>query len=151
MFSPLRFLQENHIEIVLLGMLQLGNPETSEAEDWKGLVDYAWSHAVISDETHTTIKESCDFESNNTWSNNECSDAVGEVLKQYKEIDMYSLYTSVCIAHTTSSNYYTMQVVMKRSSNMVSKYSKFTVLKISFYLKKLKYSKFDHFISLFIS
>lgn len=36
---------------------QLGNPETSEAEDWDGWVDYAWSHAVISDELYGVIKE----------------------------------------------------------------------------------------------
>ncbi|KAG5049054.1 hypothetical protein JHK85_010157 [Glycine max] len=31
-------------------LTQLGNPETFDAEDWMGLVDYAWSHVVISDE-----------------------------------------------------------------------------------------------------
>ncbi|KAL5127456.1 Mitochondrial-processing peptidase subunit alpha [Glycine soja] len=35
--------------------LKLGNPETSNAEDWMGLVDYAWSHAVISDEHLNTL------------------------------------------------------------------------------------------------
>ncbi|KAF5943756.1 hypothetical protein HYC85_017833 [Camellia sinensis] len=88
--------------INLKGIL-LGNPETCDAEDWKGLVDYAWSHAVVSDETHETIRMSCDFNSNNTWSNNDCSQAVDEVLRQYKEIDIYSLYTSVCIGNSTSS------------------------------------------------
>ncbi|KAG4962820.1 hypothetical protein JHK85_040266 [Glycine max] len=34
----------------------LGNPETSNAEDWMGLVDYAWSHAVISDEHLNTLR-----------------------------------------------------------------------------------------------
>ncbi|GKV18643.1 hypothetical protein SLEP1_g28992 [Rubroshorea leprosula] len=32
--------------IDLKGIL-LGNPETSSAEDWRGLVDYAWSHTVV--------------------------------------------------------------------------------------------------------
>lgn len=88
--------------INLKGIL-LGNPETCDAEDWKGLVDYAWSHAVVSDETHKTIKESCDFYSNDTWSNKDCSQAVDEVLKQYHEIDIYNLYTSVCISNSTFS------------------------------------------------
>ncbi|RVW46282.1 Serine carboxypeptidase-like 32 [Vitis vinifera] len=61
-----------------------------------GLVDYAWSHAVVSDETHKIIRENCDFYSEDPWSNDNCSDAVGEVLDQYKRIDIYSLYTSVC-------------------------------------------------------
>lgn len=105
-------------------LLQLGNPETSDAEDWRGLVDYAWSHAVVSDETHRTIKESCDFDSNDTWSNKDCNEAVNEVLKQYKEIDIYSLYTSVCNGDTASSIVDTTQVVMKRSSKMVCDNSK---------------------------
>lgn len=85
-----------------------------------GLVDYAWSHAVISDETHQTIKTSCDFNSSNPWHNEDCSEAVDEVLKQYHEIDMYSLYTSLCFASTANSNGQSMQTSMKRSSTMVS-------------------------------
>ena len=87
----------------------MGNPETSDAEDWMGLVDYAWSHAVISDETHQTIKTSCDFNSTDPWRNKDCSQAVDEVLKQYNEIDIYSLYTSVCFASTASSDDQSMQ------------------------------------------
>lgn len=85
-----------------------------------GLVDYAWSHAVISDETHQTIKTSCDFNSSNPWHNEDCSDAMDEVYKQYHEIDMYSLYTSLCFASTANSNGQSMQTSKKRSSTMVS-------------------------------
>ncbi|XP_073058652.1 serine carboxypeptidase-like 31 isoform X1 [Primulina eburnea] len=84
--------------IDLRGIL-LGNPETSDAEDWKGMVDYAWSHAVISDETHKTIVKSCNFYSDNPWNDTECADAVDELLNQYRAIDIYSLYTSVCIGN----------------------------------------------------
>ncbi|PRQ28858.1 putative carboxypeptidase D [Rosa chinensis] len=96
------------LHIDLKGVL-LGNPETSDAEDWRGIVDYAWSHAVISDETHKVISENCDFDGD-TWSNKICAQAVDEVLKQYKEIDIYSLYTSVCIGDTASSNDGSMQM-----------------------------------------
>lgn len=104
--------------IDLKGIL-LGNPETSDAEDWMGLVDYAWSHAVISDETHKTIKTSCDFNSSDPWKNEDCDQAVDEVLKQYNEIDIYSLYTSVCFASTARSNGHSMQTSTKRSSKMM--------------------------------
>ncbi|CAA2995815.1 serine carboxypeptidase-like 31 [Olea europaea var. sylvestris] len=77
--------------------IMLGNPETCDAEDWKGMVDYAWSHAVVSDETHKTIKESCDFYSDDPWSNKDCTQGMAEYYRQYNEIDIYSLYTSVCI------------------------------------------------------
>ncbi|KHN14672.1 Mitochondrial-processing peptidase subunit alpha [Glycine soja] len=43
-------------DAMVLTILQLGNPETSNAEDWMGLVDYAWSHAVISDEHLNTLR-----------------------------------------------------------------------------------------------
>lgn len=84
------------------------------------MVDYAWSHAVISDETYKTIKASCDFNSSDPWSNKDCSQGVDEVLKQYNEIDIYSLYTSTCFASTARSNDRSMQMVMLRSSKMVS-------------------------------
>ncbi|GMP74784.1 hypothetical protein CsSME_00032098 [Camellia sinensis var. sinensis] len=96
--------------INLKGIL-LGNPETCDAEDWKGLVDYAWSHAVVSDETHETIRI-----------NNDCSQAVDEVLRQYKEIDIYSLYTSVCIGNSTSSGgseRTSLQVMFRSTSKMM--------------------------------
>ncbi|XP_052183780.1 serine carboxypeptidase-like 31 [Diospyros lotus] len=104
--------------INLRGIL-LGNPEMCDAEDWKGLVDYAWSHAVISDETHITIKETCDFDSNNPWSNEDCSQAVDEVLRQYKDIDIYSLYTPVCISNSTGSQQASLQVMFSSTSKMM--------------------------------
>lgn len=75
---------------------------------------------MVSDETHKTIKESCDFYSNDTWSNENCSQAVEEVLKQYKEIDIYSLYTSVCIDNSTVSEDKSVQVMFKSTSKLVS-------------------------------
>ncbi|KAL2517088.1 Serine carboxypeptidase-like 31 [Abeliophyllum distichum] len=102
--------------IDLKGIL-LGNPETCDAEDWKGMVDYAWSHAVVSDETYKIIKESCDFYSNDTWKNLNCSQAVDELIRQYKEIDIYSLYTSVCIQ--SGAQHKSTLVRVRSSSNMM--------------------------------
>ncbi|XP_068667848.1 serine carboxypeptidase-like 31 [Aristolochia californica] len=108
-----------NLYIDLKGFL-LGNPETSDAEDWRGLVDYAWSHAVVSDETHKLIRESCDFDSNDTWSNDDCTKGVDEVLKQYDQIDIYSLYTSVCVSNSSAkSENNTLRVMFRRSSTMM--------------------------------
>ncbi|KAK8594542.1 hypothetical protein V6N13_015464 [Hibiscus sabdariffa] len=100
---------------------QLGNPETNDAEDWRGMMDYAWSHAVISDETHRIIRENCDFRSNDTWSNKNCSQAVDEAFNQYKEIDIYSLYTPKCLADIAPSVDQSIYQVMLKptSSNMM--------------------------------
>ncbi|KAL0718777.1 hypothetical protein Bca4012_068100 [Brassica carinata] len=91
------------IHIKLKGIL-LGNPETSEAEDWDGWVDYAWSHAVISDEMYGVIKRYCNFSSNTTWDVRECKDSVDEVINQYHKIDQYSLYTPTCNGNSTPSS-----------------------------------------------
>ncbi|KAL5986961.1 hypothetical protein ACLOJK_015296 [Asimina triloba] len=108
------------LRINLKGFL-VGNPETSDGEDWEGLVDYAWSHAVVSDETHQIIKRSCNFHSNSTWDNEDCRNAVDEVFNQYKGIDMYSLYTSPCStdSSTSSSAVYKLQNIRKPFSNMM--------------------------------
>ncbi|KAJ4849669.1 Serine carboxypeptidase-like 31 [Turnera subulata] len=102
--------------INLKGIL-LGNPETSDGEDWRGMVDYAWSHAIISDETHRIIGRTCDFDSNDPWSNSTCADAVDELLRQYSEIDIYSLYTSVCTVDSASSDDKSKQYKLMRSSS----------------------------------
>ncbi|CAH8351021.1 unnamed protein product [Eruca vesicaria subsp. sativa] len=91
------------LHIKLKGIL-LGNPETSEAEDWEGWVDYAWSHAVISDEMYGVIKRNCNFSSNTTWDVKECKDNIDEVIKQYHKIDQYSLYTPTCNGNSTPSS-----------------------------------------------
>ncbi|XP_077243233.1 serine carboxypeptidase-like 32 [Tasmannia lanceolata] len=105
--------------IDLKGFL-LGNPETSDAHDWEGMVDYAWSHAIVSDETHKIIKESCNFGSNDTWSNEKCTKGVDEVLSQYGQIDIYSIYTSVCIINnSTGLDNNRMQAMFTSSSKMM--------------------------------
>ncbi|KAK9150014.1 hypothetical protein Syun_008323 [Stephania yunnanensis] len=105
--------------IDLKGFL-VGNPETSDGEDWRGMVDYAWSHAIVSDETHKMIKDNCDFDSDDTWSNGNCTAGVDELLKQYKEIDIYSLYTSVCMnSYAADSGDRSTQFMYRRSSKMM--------------------------------
>ncbi|KAK9092424.1 hypothetical protein Syun_027335 [Stephania yunnanensis] len=102
--------------INLKGFL-VGNPETSDADDLRGWVDYAWSHAIVSDETHKVISRYCDFYGTDTWSDENCSNAVDEIYKQYNHIDIYSIYTPVCLSNYTSKGTSftkkTMQVLFK--------------------------------------
>ncbi|KAL0363349.1 UNVERIFIED_CONTAM: Serine carboxypeptidase-like 31 [Sesamum calycinum] len=104
--------------IDLRGIL-LGNPETHDAEDWRGIVDYAWSHAIVSDETHKTIIRTCDFYSDDPWNNTDCKTAVQEMFKQYKEIDMYSLYTTLCQSNSSASADMSTLFTGRSSSNMM--------------------------------
>ncbi|CAH2079089.1 unnamed protein product, partial [Thlaspi arvense] len=95
----------NEFSISQAKAMQLGNPETSIVEDWRGWVDYAWSHAVISDETYRIISKSCNFSSDDYWGD-KCHEAITEVEKQYNEIDVFSLYTSVCRGDNAQSSYF---------------------------------------------
>ncbi|KAL6562151.1 hypothetical protein OROGR_003158 [Orobanche gracilis] len=106
--------------INLKGIL-LGNPETDDVEDLKGYVDYAWSHAIVSDETHKTIIESCDFHSADPLNDTNCSNATDEVYRQYNEIDMYSLYTPTCIRSSDD-----------KSSSIIARLGSLTLMSLGF-------------------
>ncbi|XP_061357031.1 serine carboxypeptidase-like 26 [Gastrolobium bilobum] len=78
-----------------------GNPETEDYYDYKGLLEYAWSHAVISDQQYDKAKQVCDFKQFN-WSN-ECNQVMNEVFQDYSEIDIYNIYAPACHLNSTSS------------------------------------------------
>ena len=81
--------------------MQVGNPETDDSYDYRGILEYAWSHSVIPDQVYDTAKNVCNFE-NNSWSK-ECNAAMEIVFDKYKEIDIYNIYAPICLINTTSS------------------------------------------------
>ncbi|KAG8045378.1 hypothetical protein GUJ93_ZPchr0008g12432 [Zizania palustris] len=72
----------------------VGNPLTDDQYDSKGLAEYAWSHAVVSDETYERIKKVCNFKVSN-WTD-DCDEAMSTVFSQYHEIDIYNIYAPKC-------------------------------------------------------
>lgn len=84
--------------------LQIGNAVINEATDMAGLVDYAWSHAIISDEVHTNIHGSCRFEEETTNKSEQCYDNFKGFMDAYSDIDIYSIYTPVCLSSSSSSS-----------------------------------------------
>ncbi|OAY72198.1 Serine carboxypeptidase-like 34, partial [Ananas comosus] len=60
----------------------------------KGMVDYAWDHAVISDQLYDDIKKSCDFALEDP--GQPCNGLMDLFFHSFDPIDMYSLYTPVC-------------------------------------------------------
>lgn len=80
----------------------VGNPETDDYYDYKGLLEYAWSHAVISDQEYESAKQVCNFKVEN-WSPL-CNKAMNLVFGRYKEIDIYNIYAPSCLLNTTSSS-----------------------------------------------
>ncbi|KAK9287852.1 hypothetical protein L1049_016294 [Liquidambar formosana] len=79
----------------------VGNPETDDYYDSKGLLEYAWSHSVISDQIYERAKQVCDFKAIN-WSS-ECNDAMNAVFEKYTEIDIYNIYAPKCLLNSKSS------------------------------------------------
>lgn len=86
-------------------LFQIGNAVINEETDMAGLVDYAWSHAIVSDEIHSNIHGMCRFEeeqkSNQTV---DCNDNFKAFMEAYNDIDIYSIYTPVCLSSYSSSS-----------------------------------------------
>jgi len=70
--------------------------------DQTGMVDYAWDHAVISDQVYNNIKKTCNFSDEPV--TKACNDALDQYFAVYDIIDMYSLYVPVCVNKKTSSS-----------------------------------------------
>lgn len=83
-------------------ILQVGNPLTDDFYDSKGLLEYAWSHSVISDDQFNKTKEVCDFKA--LFWPTECVTAMNVVYGKYKEIDFYNIYAPICLSNSTSSS-----------------------------------------------
>ena len=81
--------------------MQVGNPETDDYYDYKGLLEYAWSHTVITDQHYDKAKQACDFKSPN-WSS-ECNIVMNQLFEKYNEIDIYNIYAPKCLTNSTSS------------------------------------------------
>lgn len=81
--------------------MQVGNPETDDYYDYKGLLEYAWSHTVITDQHYDKAKQVCDFKSPN-WSS-ECNIVMNQLFEKYNEIDIYNIYAPKCLTNSTSS------------------------------------------------
>ncbi|KAG6466590.1 serine carboxypeptidase-like 26 [Zingiber officinale] len=91
----------NFPHINLKGFL-VGNPETDDYYDSKGLLEYAWSHSVVSDQVYELAKRVCDFKLLD-WTNR-CNEAMNAVFKQYNEIDIYNIYAPKCNLPQSSSS-----------------------------------------------
>ncbi|CAA6674918.1 unnamed protein product [Spirodela intermedia] len=87
-------------DYINLKVFIIGNSVLDDETDQKGLIDYAWDHAVISDELYHKIQKTCDFSKLTT---RDCNVALEEYFEVYRIIDMYSLYTPRCFNGTVTS------------------------------------------------
>ncbi|CAL5038831.1 unnamed protein product [Urochloa decumbens] len=86
--------------------IMIGNAAIDASSDDRGLADYAWDHAVISDELYSKIKKECTFPDDGNESK-ACNDAWSDFFQAIRNIDVYSLYTPACtdtLANASRSN-----------------------------------------------
>ncbi|KAF8407444.1 hypothetical protein HHK36_006577 [Tetracentron sinense] len=83
--------KENYIN--LKGFI-IGNAVLDDDTDQRGMIDYAWGHAVISDKLYLEITSNCDF--SKVDQTVKCFSALNDYYSVYDIINMYSLYSPPC-------------------------------------------------------
>ncbi|XP_039119347.1 serine carboxypeptidase-like 34 [Dioscorea cayenensis subsp. rotundata] len=77
----------------------IGNALMDDETDQRGMIDYAWDHAVISDKVYFGVKKSCNF---SVPDSKICNAALDKYFDVYNLIDMYSLYAPTCVNSSIS-------------------------------------------------
>ncbi|XP_061362710.1 serine carboxypeptidase-like 34 [Gastrolobium bilobum] len=98
----------------------IGNAQMDDETDQKGMIDYAWDHGVISDGLYHDIKTKCNFSLANQ--TKDCSNELNKYFKVYNVIDMYSLYTPLCLSNSSTSNRREAPVIEGVSPHSFSKF-----------------------------
>lgn len=84
----------------LKGIL-IGNAALDNALDSKGILDFAWSRSIVSDAFYQNVSNSCNFSAGNY--SKECINLFNSIFEKYKPINIYSIYSNVCLATRNSS------------------------------------------------
>lgn len=77
----------------------------NDQTDQLGMLEYAWSHAIISDELYSAVRKECDSfkeQEEGGKASKGCSPAVKAFLSAFDDIDIYSIYTPVCLSSLSS-------------------------------------------------
>nr|CAB3473067.1 unnamed protein product [Digitaria exilis] len=80
----------------------VGNAETNDYYDYTGIVEFAWSHSVISDQFYQRVKNVFNFRLSPT--TNECRHVMNLLFKMYREIDIYNVYAPKCDTDGSASS-----------------------------------------------
>ncbi|EXB55177.1 Serine carboxypeptidase-like 35 [Morus notabilis] len=87
----------NKDSFINLKGFMIGNAVINEETDSNGIFEYAWSHAIISDKLYNSIVKECDSKNVDKQAEANCAIHVRDFLEAYSEIDIYSIYTPICI------------------------------------------------------
>lgn len=75
---------------------QIGNAVINDWTDTKGMYDFFWTHALISDATADAIGRYCNFSAAASTSSDKCDDAMSEADEALDDIDIYNIYAPNC-------------------------------------------------------
>lgn len=81
---------------------KVGNPLLDWRMNFKGQVDYYWSHGLMSDEVFANITRHCDDDSDSDVG--ACDGAVQAV--DAGQLDYYNIYAPVCVDAANGGSYY---------------------------------------------
>ncbi|XP_042499155.1 serine carboxypeptidase-like 25 [Macadamia integrifolia] len=95
--------------------IMVGNAVIDHYYDSLGTIDFYWSHAMISDETHKETLSKCDF--HNVTASSECKAILDYVDEILEGIDLYSIYTPKC---SNSDGTRRIQHFRRRSLSLIS-------------------------------
>ncbi|KAG2573476.1 hypothetical protein PVAP13_7KG255400 [Panicum virgatum] len=96
----------NRDRVINIKGFMIGNAVLNDATDQLGMVEYAWSHAIISDELYSAVRRECDSfkeEADGGRPGKGCSPALRAFLGAYDDIDIYSIYTPTCLLPATGA------------------------------------------------
>ncbi|XP_042041455.1 serine carboxypeptidase 1-like [Salvia splendens] len=83
--------------VINLKGVAIGNALIDDASMSAGFYDHIWTHALISDEIHTKIFNSCDFANN--LASDQCYDYAEKSFKELGNIDINNIYAPICLQH----------------------------------------------------
>ena len=96
---------------------------TDDYYDEKGLVEFAWSHSVISDQLYQHVKNVCNFRT--IFFTGECTHAMNLVYTQYDKIDIYNVYAPKCNTDESALLSSSSDSTIEKTAKVISLFNNF--------------------------
>lgn len=113
----------------------------NEETDSKGMVEYAWSHGIISDKLYHNIMTECSFTPDSNSTNQtptHCEEHARGFALAYSDIDIYSIYSPICLSSSSSSSGFTFSTLLALPPRIFSIHVSSSLLILTFFLLHLK-------------
>ena len=95
--------------------MQIGNAWIDDQTSYRGMFDYFWTHALISDETIAGIHKYCNFV--NDTSGSPCAKYVYQAYDEMGDIDIYNIYAPLCKSSAAKSGSTASVSLQRKLSN----------------------------------